>query len=44
MQLALVMILSTKRYDAHLRRLRRQLAEREAAGLAGRCCVIFRQR
>lgn len=29
MQLALVDYLSTKRYDAHLRRLRRQLAERK---------------
>ncbi|STI86252.1 transcriptional regulator protein YdcR [Escherichia coli] len=29
MQLALVDYLSTRRYDAHLRRLRRQLAERK---------------
>lgn len=36
MQLALVDYLSTRRYDAHLRRLRRQLAERKqrAAGTA----------
>lgn len=36
MQLATVDYLSTKRYDAHLRRLRRQLAERkqQAAGAA----------
>lgn len=39
MQLALVDYLSTRRYDAHLRRLRRQLAERKQR--AGRhCCVI----
>ncbi len=29
MQMALVDYLSTRRYDAHLRRLRRQLAERK---------------
>lgn len=39
MQLALVDYLSTRRYDAHLRRLRRQLAERKQR--AGKhCCVI----
>ena len=43
MQLALVDYLSTRRYDAHLRRLRRQLAERKQQA-GKRCCVIFRRK
>lgn len=39
MQLALVDFLSTRRYDAHLRRLRRQLAERKQRARR-LCCVI----
>ncbi len=43
MQLAPVDYLSTKRYDAHLRRLRRQLAERKQQA-GRRCCAICRRR
>jgi DNA-binding transcriptional MocR family regulator len=39
MQMALVDYLSTRRYDAHLRRLRRQLAERKRRP-GRRCCAI----
>ena len=42
MQLALVDYLSTKRYDAHLRRLRRQLAERKQ--LAWQALLRFTRR